>query len=67
MDKYIKNSYENVLVYARSVDEVAINANKVVANLSGYNLSDEISQYKKGYPLHNGTAAFHINNRPNLA
>jgi hypothetical protein len=28
---------------------------------------DSISQFEKGYPLHNGTADFHINNRPTLA
>ena len=67
MDKFIKNSYEFVLVYSKDISNVSINSKKVKMNLSSYELEDSIGKYKKGYPLHNGTAAFHIANRPNLA
>lgn len=66
MDKYIKNTNEYILVYTNNLQQVMI-ADKVInADQADYPYEDEISRYKKGYPLHNGTAAFHINNRPNL-
>ncbi|MEW4354311.1 site-specific DNA-methyltransferase [Streptococcus pneumoniae] len=67
MDKYVKNTYENILLYSKDIDLVRINSNMVKMDESKYEYEDDISRYKKGYPLHNGTAAFHINNRPNLA
>lgn len=66
MDKYIKNTNEYILVYTNNLQQVKI-ADKIInADQADYPYEDEISKYKKGYPLHNGTAAFHINNRPNL-
>jgi adenine-specific DNA-methyltransferase len=66
MDLYIKNTYENILVYVRDLKMVIINQENDTIDISGLE-KDEISFYKKDYPLHNGTADFHINNRPNLA
>jgi adenine-specific DNA-methyltransferase len=66
MDLYIKNTYENVLVYARDFKKINIKQEKDSVNIIGLE-HDSISYYKKDYPLHNGTADFHINNRPNLA
>ncbi|NTV40851.1 MAG: site-specific DNA-methyltransferase, partial [Candidatus Moranbacteria bacterium] len=66
MDLYIKNTYENILVYARDLKMVIINQENDTIDISRLE-KDEISFYKKDYPLHNGTADFHINNRPNLA
>lgn len=66
MDAHIKNSYENILVIAKNLDEVQFNNKVTEVDTTGYEF-DEISPYKKDYPLHNGTADFHINNRPNLA
>ncbi|NPU90251.1 MAG: site-specific DNA-methyltransferase [Fervidobacterium sp.] len=65
MDMFIKNTFENILVYSKS-NSVEINTN--IEQINTDNLErDTISFYKKGYPLHNGTADFDINNRPNLA
>ena len=66
MDLHIKNTYENILVYARNLNNVIINQENDAVDIAGLK-KDEISFYKKDYPLHNGTADFHINNRPNLA
>lgn len=66
MDKYIKSAYENILVVAKDIDSVVLNDNVTEIDTSNFE-NDEISSYKKDYPLHNGTADFHINNRPNLA
>jgi len=65
MDMFIKNTFENILVYSKS-NSVEINTN--IEQINTDNLErDTISFYKKGYPLHNETADFDINNRPNLA
>lgn len=66
MDKYIKTTNEYVLMYSRNIDNLVIKDKKVDIESNDYKFFDEISAYKKGYPLHNGTAAFHIDNRPNL-
>lgn len=66
MDKYIKTTCEYVLVYAKKKDNLRLNEKTIGVKTDSYEYSDEISRYKKGYPLHNGTAAFHIENRPNL-
>lgn len=66
MDQHVKGTYESIIVYARSVDELRVNfdsSNEETKDL----LRDDISLYRRDYPLHNGTADFHINNRPNLA
>lgn len=67
MDKFVKNSFENILLYSKNINELEINSKKVQVDLKKYDQEDSISRYKKGYPLHNGTASFHIDNRPNLA
>ena len=66
MDKYIKNTTEYILMYAKCKEMVALNEKSCSVDTIDYPFEDGISAYKKGYPLHNGTAAFHINNRPNL-
>lgn len=66
MDKYIKTSCEYALVYAQRKLNLSVNDKEVIVGTASYPYLDTISAYKKGYPLHNGTAAFHINNRPNL-
>jgi adenine-specific DNA-methyltransferase len=66
MDLHIKNTYESILCYAKNLSLVQFN-NKVDEVDTTKLEKDEISFYKKDYPLHNGTADFHINNRPNLA
>jgi type III restriction-modification system methyltransferase len=67
MDKNIKTTNEFILCYAKDEQEMTIFDKIVKVDRSGKVERDEISEYQKGYPLHNGTAAFHINNRPNLA
>jgi len=69
MDKYFATTKEYILVYAKDSSEIklALNSIEDEKKLSKFNLKDNISFYKKGYPLHNGTREFHINNRPNLA
>ena len=66
MDKYIKSCCEFIYMFAKNINLVNLNNKKVKVNIEDYPFKDEISYYKKGYPLHNGTAAFQINNRPNL-
>jgi adenine-specific DNA-methyltransferase len=65
MDQFIKNTFENILVYSKNINNLKINneVEKVDIKKLEY---DKISFFKKDYPLHNGTADFHINNRPNL-
>jgi len=69
MDKFFATTKEYILVYAKDSSEIklALNSIEDEKKLSKFNLKDDISFYKKGYPLHNGTREFHINNRPNLA
>ncbi|TRZ79988.1 site-specific DNA-methyltransferase [bacterium] len=66
MDLYIKNTYENILMYAKNVSNLSVKLEKDNVDINSLE-HDEVSFYKKDYPLHNGTADFHINNRPNLA
>ena len=66
MDALIKGTYERILVYARDLSHAEVNSVRHFVDTSGME-ADEISPFVKGYPLHNGTADFHINNRPNLA
>ena len=66
MDKYIKTTCEYVLMYCKYIESIEIADKQVEVNESLYDDKDDISLFKKGYPLHNGTAAFHIDNRPNL-
>ena len=65
MDKFIKNTFENILVYSKNIYDLRIN--NEVEKIDTEKLEhDGISFFKKDYPLHNGTSDFHINNRPNL-
>src|SRR6185436_3236410 len=66
MDLHIKNTYEHVLVYARNLKKLNANQEKDAVNVEKLE-HDGISFYKKYFPLHNVTADYHINNRPNLA
>lgn len=66
MDLHIKNTYENILAYSNINNDLEVNNEVDIVDLSELE-HDGISYYKKDYPLHNGTADFHINNRPNLA
>lgn len=66
MDAHIKGTYESVLIYSRDINAMTIDSIKVSVNTTSM-ARDDISPYTKGYPLHNGTADFHIGNRPNLA
>ena len=66
MDLHIKNTYESILVYSKSFENLSVNTSKESVSIENLE-KDEISYFKKDYPLHNGTSAFHINNRPNLA
>ncbi|MCY4217412.1 MAG: site-specific DNA-methyltransferase [Flavobacteriaceae bacterium] len=66
MDEHIKGSYENILVYAKRSSSIEIEG--IIDRVNIKNIDrDEISCFIRGYPLHNGTSDFHINNRPNLA
>jgi len=69
MDKFFATTKEYILVYAKDITQINISM-KVIEDtkkIEKYKYKDDISLYKKGYPLHNGTRDFHINNRPNLA
>lgn len=65
MDLYIKGSYESVLVYAKRIENIRVASDVEAVSTVGMQ-RDDTSYYKRGYPLHNGTSDFHINNRPNL-
>jgi len=69
MDKFFATTKEYILVYAKDISQLNIKMKiiKDIKKIEAYKYKDEISYYKKGYPLHNGTRDFHINNRPNLA
>lgn len=66
MDKFVKTTCEYALVYALCKLKLSVNDKEISVNTTSYPYVDSISAYKKGYPLHNGTATFHIDNRPNL-
>ena len=53
-------------MYAKNINCLSVCTKKVAVKLEDFQYADDISAYKKGYPLHNGTAAFHVYNRPNL-
>jgi len=65
MDLNIKNTFESILVYSKNNSSLSLNTEKEKIETNELD-RDKISYYKKDYPLHNGTADFHINNRPNL-
>ena len=66
MDRHIKTTNEFVLMYANNINAM-ISIEKIIdVDTEAYPYKDDVSSYKKGYPLHNGTAGFHIDNRPNL-
>ena len=66
MDRHIKTTNEFVLMYANNINAM-ISVEKIIdVDTKVYPYKDDVSSYKKGYPLHNGTAGFHIDNRPNL-
>lgn len=68
IDKYISNTNDFVLMYAKSIDCLSINFKKESGEhlLKEYNLKDNISYYKKGDPLFNNNSKFNIETRPNL-
>ena len=68
-DKHISNTYENILMYSKNLNNCIIydeleNNNEKLAN---YKLKDKISFYKKGDNLFNNNSQFNIETRPNLA
>jgi adenine-specific DNA-methyltransferase len=65
MDLNIKNTFESILIYSKNNSSLSLNTEKEKIETNELD-KDKISYYKKDYPLHNGTADFHINNRPNL-
>lgn len=68
IDKFIANTNENILSYAKNISYLEINQ-KIENNenlLEEYNLKDEKSYYKKGDPLYNNNSIFNIDTRPNL-
>ncbi len=69
MDKFFATTKEYILTYAKNISEIDILMKLIedTKKIKKYKYKDNISLYKKGYPLHNGTRDFHINNRPNLA
>lgn len=68
IDKYVSNTNDFVLMYAKSIDNLSINFRKESGEhlLKEYNLKDNISYYKKGDPLFNNNSKFNIETRPNL-
>ena len=65
-DPHIKGTNEAILVYAKDATVVQFALEKRACAVKKLQV-DSISQFEKGYPLHNGTADFHINNRPTMA
>lgn len=68
IDKYISNTNDFILMYAKSIDSLSINFKRESGEhlLKEYNLKDDISYYKKGDPLYNNNSKFNIETRPNL-
>lgn len=68
IDKYISNTNDFILMYAKSIDSLKINFKKESGEhlLREYNQKDNISYYKKGDPLFNNNSKFNIETRPNL-
>src|SRR5699024_9642378 len=66
--KFIGDVFESVLMYVKHETTFNIQDAKIkdTTKLKKYKFEDDISRYKKGYPLHNGTKEFYIENRPNL-
>lgn len=68
IDKYISNTNDFMLMYAKSINSLSINQKRESGEhlLKEYNLKDNISYYKKGDPLFNNNSKFNIETRPNL-
>lgn len=68
IDKYISNTNDFILMYAKSIDSLAIDFKRESGEhlLKEYSLKDDISYYKKGDPLYNNNSKFNIETRPNL-
>lgn len=66
--KFIGKVFENILMYVKDIQSFHIKDSQIkdVGKLKAYKFKDDIGKYKRGYPLHNGTKDFHIDNRPNL-
>lgn len=69
IDKFIANTNENILAYAKNIEFLKVNEQIEEGEelLLEYNLKDNKSYYKKGDPLFNNNTAFNIETRPNLA
>lgn len=68
IDKFISNTNEYILMYAKNIEFVNVNKRKETGDelLKQYSLKDEKSYYKKGDPLFNNNSKFNIDTRPNL-
>nr|WP_139356971.1 site-specific DNA-methyltransferase [Clostridium beijerinckii] len=68
IDKFISNTNEYILMYAKNINSVTINQRKETGEdiLKEFSLKDEKSYYKKGDPLFNNNSKFNIETRPNL-
>ncbi|HBG3326866.1 site-specific DNA-methyltransferase [Clostridioides sp. ZZV13-5731] len=68
IDKFISNTNEYILMYAKNINLVSINQRKESGKelLKEYCLKDSKSYYKKGDPLFNNNSKFNIETRPNL-
>lgn len=68
IDKFISNTNEYILMYAKNINFTKINKKKEKGEnlLKEYSLKDEKSYYKKGDPLFNNNSKFNIETRPNL-
>ena len=67
-DKFISNTYENILIYGKNIDSLTIRQELEVndSKLAKYNLEDDKSFYKEGDNLFNNNSKFNIETRPNL-
>ena len=68
IDRFISNTNEYILMYAKNMDNVTVNMRRESGNdiLKEYSLKDDKSYYKKGDPLFNNNSKFNIDTRPNL-
>jgi adenine-specific DNA-methyltransferase len=67
-DKHISNTFENILMYSKSIDNCIIFDELEVdeKKLGLFNQKDDISYYKRGDNLFNNNSQFNIETRPNL-
>ncbi|MEA3452053.1 MAG: site-specific DNA-methyltransferase, partial [Bacteroidota bacterium] len=67
-DKYISNTFENILMYCKDVDNCKIydEIEKDSVKLASFKQKDEISYFKRGDNLFNNNSQFNIDTRPNL-